>query len=75
MTCFDHAALRVVHQDGEPSTTETIDAGDPGGVHSEPDSPPFSLLRSTDSNAAGLNHNETSDQFFSPAVDELHDLT
>ena len=34
MAGFDDAALRVVHQDNEPSTTETIDAGDPGGVHS-----------------------------------------
>ena len=33
MAGFDDAALRVVHQDGEPSAVETIDAGDPGGVH------------------------------------------
>jgi len=33
MAGFDDAALRVVHQDSEPFTSETIDAGDPGGVH------------------------------------------
>jgi len=31
MAGFDDAALRVAHQDGEPFTTEPIDAGDPGG--------------------------------------------
>jgi len=33
MAGFDDAALGVAHRDGEPSMTETIDAGDPGGVH------------------------------------------
>lgn len=33
MACFDDAALGVVRQDDEPVTAETIDAGNPGGVH------------------------------------------
>lgn len=33
MVGFDDAALHVVHQDNEPITMKTIDAGDPGGVH------------------------------------------
>lgn len=33
MAGFDDAALRVIHQDDEPLTTKTIDAGDPGGIH------------------------------------------
>ncbi len=33
MAGFDDAALGVVHQDGKPSAAETIDAGEPGGIH------------------------------------------
>lgn len=34
MAGFEDAALCVVHQDDEPSTTKTIDAGDPEGGYS-----------------------------------------
>lgn len=44
MAGFDDAALGVVHQDGEPSAAETIDAGDPRGFHLKSDCPFFVLL-------------------------------